>query len=142
IAFGDFWPYPITATDLLEVQVKFHRIRMTKYDVEQRRGRWSEEAIEQMLVQPDNPQNEPARQVKAQESGLIITKDVDYPFHVLEAWFQYALSSGKTYKLAAVFNPFIEGANSVLRLYFNPSSLGLDPFVDFSPFPRDGLFYC
>jgi hypothetical protein len=66
---------------------------------------------------------------------------VDFPYHVIEAWFPYTLPNGRTYRMAAVFNPFIQGEQALLRLYFNPSKKGLDPFTDFRPGPRDGLFY-
>lgn len=141
VPFEDFWPYPVTANNLSEVQVKFHRIRMTKYDVNARRGRWSKEGIDVLLNNPADSTSEAARQARSQDSGIQLTKDVDFPYHVIEAWFCYRLPNGKTYRLAAVFNPFIQGEDALLRLYFNPSSKGLDPFTDFRPGPREDLFY-
>ncbi len=143
IPYDDFFVHPITANNLSEVQVKFHRLRLTKEEVELRkaRGWWDKDAVDFFLRVPTDPQKSPARATQAQEAGIQLTQDVARPFQAVEAWFEYDIGDGKNFRIVCVFNPQSALPNSILRLYFNYYTKGIDPFIDFRFASRDDLFY-
>jgi len=146
IPHDDFFPYPITAGEMYEVQIKFHRLRFTKEEVVARRdrgaGAWIKKATDLLLTSEDDPSSRAAHSSQAEQAGIQLTKDVDRPYSAIEAWLEYPLQgSGKLYRIVITFNPAITGKDSLLRAYFNPYSTRIDPFVKFGILPREDLFY-
>jgi len=144
VPFEDFFPYPITVSNLDSVQIKFHRLRFTKEQVEYRaaQGIWAKEPAEFMLRTNGDYKPEGAKESQAQDAGITLTKDVTMPFTALECWFEYTMSDGMNYRLVAILNPFVDKPeNALLRFFFNFDSRGEDPFVDQRFAERDDFFY-
>lgn len=144
VSFDDFWPWPITAPDLSEVLIKFHRIRLAKEEVEQRRklGLWNADAVERLLQGSQTPQVDAKREQEATESGIQLTADVGRPFNVIEAWLDYPLeNTGRLTPCIITFNPLVKGSEGILRAIHNYYPPSVEPFADFRMMPRDDLFY-
>jgi hypothetical protein len=144
VPFEDFFPFPITCEDMEQLQIKFHRLRFTKEQVELRKtkGLWAAGPAQLMLDTNGDYKQDQARRSQAEEAGITLTKDVVMPFTAIEAWLSYPMLDGFNYKLCAVFNPFVDEAEQgLLRLYFNPDSRGEEPFVVQRPQPREDFFY-
>lgn len=142
-AFEDFFPYPLSALSLQDVSIKFHRIRLTKDQIEQRKSTqiWKSKACDLLLNQKGEAASS-AQMQSMQNSGIMLTPDVARPFSVIEAHFTYELSPGKRYPLVCVFNPMLQSEDSILRIYYQPGSNPFsDPFTDFRLFPSDKNFY-
>lgn len=137
VPFEDFWPYPITAPNVCSAEILFHRIRLTERSVRERvaQGRWSQNA--DMMFQ--ETANDPLADARAEDSGIMLTADVAYPFTAVEAWFDYSPNGTTSRPVVVVFNPQIRGRGSILRAYYN--FLPSRPFHDFRPIPRKGSFY-
>lgn len=144
VPFDDFFVYPITVDSLEKVQIKFHRLRFTKEQVEWRKskGLWDVNASDWMLTSNGDYKPEPAKESQASEAGFTLTQDVVMPFTAIECWFEYEMSDGNRYRLVAVLNPYVDKPeNALLRFYFNFDSRGDDPFVDQRFADRDDFFY-
>jgi len=144
VPFEDFFPYPLTSLTMEDVQIKFHRIRLTKQDVERRKSekRWQSDACDLLLKMPDGNGGSLNQQQAMLNQGLTLTKDVGRPFSIIEAHLDYELSSGKLFPIVVVFNPFIIGEVALLRAYYQPGSDPFStPFTDFRLFPSDKNFY-
>lgn len=145
LAFEDFFPYPLTALTLEEVEIKFHRLRMTKDAVQQRKASklWDEKACDLLLQGPSAVGASTQQQQAQQTQGIQLTSDVGRPFTAIEAHFDYELKPGKRFPLVAAFNPNSESIEGLLRLYHQPGSNPHDScFTDFRLFPTDKSFYC
>ncbi len=142
IPFDDFFPYPIVANNLEEVQIKFHRLRLTKEEVESRvrANLWDEANAKRLLDFPENSSERVAHESQATEAGITLTSDVDRPYTAVEAWFEFPIGA-RNYRQVVVFNPKIQTKEGFLRGYFNNYPVGLDPFVDFRIMPREDLYY-
>jgi hypothetical protein len=140
--YDDFFVTPITATSIDDVEICFHRLRLTKDQVEWRKakGLWSAEAAELLLTGNKETESGPARQSQAEHQGLILTQDVDRPFTAVEAHLDYTIGA-KKHRIIVTFNPFIRGEKSILRAYHNPSSRALKQIIDFRIFPIENSFY-
>lgn len=142
ILFDDFFPYPVTATDLSKCTYKFHRLRFTEEEVKYRSniGMWNEAACKRLLEGRTREQGA-AREASAAQAGIELTVDVSRPHTIVEAWFEYELSPGKLYPLMVQFNPNDETENSYLRGFYNYyPDVDMDPFIDFRFAPREDLF--
>jgi len=144
VAFEDFFPYPITAKRLEFVKARFQRLRFTKEDIVYRKNikLWNPTNVDILLANPDGMGASNSQQKELVNSGIALTKDIGQPYSVVEAHFEYELMPGKLFPLVAVFNPFIEGAASILRMYYKPQKdLFLDAFTDFRILPKNDSFY-
>jgi hypothetical protein len=143
IPFDDFYPYPITARRLNEVQIKFHVLRFSKEEVQWRKanGIWNTEAADNLLLSPESEDSGTKRESEATEAGIELTEDVSRPFNVVETWLEYPLDGRVNYRLVYTFNPKSSGKLALLRSIYNYYSRGIDPFIDFRFMPRDDLFY-
>jgi hypothetical protein len=143
IPFDDFYPWPLTVRDLSQVKIKFHRIRLTKEDIEWRKqnAKWDEAACNALIQTPATESSAPKRETEAQSAGINLTVDVSCPFNVIEAWFEYPIDNQYNYKLIFTLNPKRRGKEAILRSVYNFYKNGLDPFVDMRFAPRDDLFY-
>ena len=150
VPFEDFYPFPITARNLTQCTIKFHRLRFTHEEVTYRKNVkyqgqewWDPKAADYLLGQgPTSNLPQSAQQVQAQASGITLSKDVARPYTCVEASLCYELSPGKLYPLVVVFNPSIEKTElTILKAYHSPYAKGdLDGFVDFRIYPRE-MFY-
>ena len=144
VPFEDFYPYPITAKRLEFCTMKFHRLRMTKDEVEYRKAvnLWNKDACDLLLTSRNNVGGSSAQQNEAIRTGINLTPDVGRPYDAIECHFDYQLTPGKSYPLVAVFNPKFTSADSILRLYYKPGSNPFaDPFTDFRAMPKSNSFY-
>jgi len=139
VPFEDFWPFPITAKSTKRCEILFHRIRLTQRSIDDRKrdGRWRSEAADLLMRDSSISPTEDAR---AQSSGINLTKDVDYPFSVIECWLEYDIG-GRRRPIVAVLNPQVMGEKAILRAYYNFMPYGEKPFVDFVPMRRKGSFF-
>jgi hypothetical protein len=142
VPYDDFFVYPITVDCLEKTQLQFHRLRLSKEDVEIRKasGLWDEEATDHMLTVGGNERVTPAKESQADEAGIILTKDVVLPFTAVEGWFTYEMN-GTNYRLVAIINPDSVAEHALLRLYFNYDKRGDHPFIDQRAMPREDFFY-
>lgn len=142
VAFEDFWVFPVTVTDPDDVQIKFHRLRLTKEAVVMRSGKtWAKEACDKLLMSPDQTEGA-AQEEKARDAGISLTQDVIQPFTAIEAWLEFPFTPGKNYRVVVTFNPKLKGKDSILRGVFNAYSTGIDPFIKIGLIPREGNWYC
>jgi len=144
VAFDDFYPWPITARNLSQVRIKFHKLRFAKEEVEWRKanGVWDPKAADAFLQTPSpETTSETKRESEAVEAGITLTVDVARPFNAVECWFEYPLDGRNNAKLVFTLNPLRRGKEAVLRAYYNFYQKGLEPFIDFRIMPRDDLFY-
>ena len=139
VPFEDFWPFPITARNTARSEILFHRIRLTQRSIDDRKrdGRWRPDSAD--LLMRDSSIS-PVEDARAQSSGIILTKDVDYPFSVIECWLDYDIG-GKRKPIVVVLNPQVMGDKAILRAYYNFMPYGEKPFVDFVPMPRKGSMF-
>lgn len=142
IPYDDFFPWPVTSRNLSQCIAKFQRLRFSKPEVEFRKNsRVWDPANASKLLLPPNRESSPARESSAQQAGITLTVDTARPYTAVEAWFDYELSPGKLFPLFAVFNPYVKGKDTFLRLFHAYyTEIGLDPFVDFRILPREDLF--
>jgi len=143
IPYDDFWPYPITARNLTETLIKFHRIRLTKEEVEYRSAQriWNEEACKQLLTAPEDPMRGVKREQEATHAGIALTTDVDRPYNAIEAWLDYSLDGVTLDRIVVTFNPQLRSADGILRCIYGYYDRIPDCFIDIHLMPRDDLFY-
>lgn len=141
IPFDDHWVYPITAQQPYDVRVHFHRIRLTKEEIEERRDTsyWLKDAAEKLLKQADNAPST-SQETQATSAGISLSQDVAHPFSAIEAQFDYRMN-GRNYKMMVTFNPYATDENSILRAVYNPSSMGLNQYTRICPIPRENFYY-
>jgi hypothetical protein len=139
VEFEEFWPYPITAKNSASAEICFNRIRMTKRTVEERKStkQWNPEACDMMFPEKRDGQ---AATAMAQDSGIELTTDNDYPYSAIEAWLEYPVGE-KMRPIVAIFNPAVRGKLSVLKAFYNFMPEPRNTFIDFVPMPRKGSFY-
>ena len=147
VDYDDFWPYPVTAQTLKDVSILFHRVRLTKEEVEYRKAsrdyNWNEKACDALLMSPSQPASNPAREAVARGAGIDLSIDVTRPYNVIEAWLSYPITNdaSKRYAIVCTFNPLGTGENTILRGIYNPYDTGENCFVDFRINHRSGLFF-
>jgi hypothetical protein len=144
VPFEDCWLWPITCNNEREAEIVFHRIRLTKEQVQFRANNnvWDKGASTKMLTTPDSSgQTSAARNSQAQQAGITLTPDVDRPFSAIEAWLSYDLGQGKMVRIVIVFNPFVNTEEGVLRSFYNYYSKQKHCFVGIRPMPREDLCY-
>jgi hypothetical protein len=139
VPFEDFWPYPITARSTRDAEILYHRIRLTKMDVEQRKKnkKWSETAAGLMMPVDHIGSID---QAIGQSSGINLTKDVIYAYSSLECWLNWDIG-GKLRPIVVMLNPMLQGKEAILKAYYNFMPYGEPCFTDFRPMPRKGSYY-
>lgn len=143
LPYSDVWFCPITANDETEADIVFHRLRLTKEQVEMRRdaGTWDKDAADKVLqTSQERTGSEPAKEAVAQEAGIQLTADVERPFTAVEASFRYQIQSGQMYKCVVTFNPKSK-EQGYLRGYFSPYRTLENPYVNLNFMPREDLIY-
>src|SRR5580765_2458111 len=143
IPFDDFFPYPVTALNLSQVTIKFHRLRFTKQEIEFRKNTsWIRENAEIVLTGGGANSQGAGREAQANNAGIMLSRDTARPFNVVEAWLQYELSPGQLHDIVVLFNPYSAGEQALLRdPYYNYFSNELDPFIDLRIMPRENLYW-
>jgi hypothetical protein len=143
LPYEDVWFWPITANDETEADVIFHRLRLTKEQVERRgaSGLWSADAVKKLLEVGKEVRQEPARQAVADEAGLILTNDVDRPFTAIEASFRYPVQVDQMFKCVVTFNPKCRDKDGYLRGHFSPYRTLENTYVNLCFMPREDFIY-
>jgi len=144
LPYSDVWFWPLTSNDETEAQIVFHRIRLTKEEVERRgaSGLWDKDATAKVLqTAQERTGAEPAREAVAQEAGVQLDKDVDRPFSVIEASLRYPIVLDQMYKCVVTFNPQVQGKDGYLRGYFSPYRNLENVYVNLCMMPREDLIY-
>ena len=143
IPHDDFWVYPITARSLKQATIKYHRIRLTREEVQLRINRgWWDKAAAELLLQGGPSEASNVDQAKAKDAGITLTVDVTRPYNAVEAWFEYELEPGKIYRLVCVFAPHLPKDKACLRLYYQYyKNATIDPFIDARIIPKEDSFY-
>lgn len=142
LAFDDVWVYPITVQWLRDARMIFHRLRLTKEEVQWRADNdiWDKEACAKVLNTPEQSSGT-ARESQATEAGISLTPDVGRPYTAIEATIKYELEAGKTFELVVVFNPKVSGKDGYLRGYFNPVTKLSHPYAEVKFLPREDFIY-
>jgi len=142
LAFDDVWVNPITVQYLRDARQIFHRLRLTKEQVQWRADNklWDLDACTKVLNTPEQSSGTP-RESQANEAGISLTPDVAQPYTAIEATFDYELEAGKTYELVVVFNPKVSGADGYLRGYYNPYERLRNNYAEIKFLPREDFIY-
>lgn len=147
VDYDDFWAWPITSQCIADCEIVFHRVRLTREEVEFRKASplysWDSAACETLLTTPDQPSSSPAREAEARSAGVTLTTDVSRPFNVVEAWLRYSITNepSKRYCIICTFNPIGIAETALLRGIYNYYPTGTNPFIDFRLNHRAGLFH-
>jgi hypothetical protein len=143
LPYNDVWFWPLTANDETEADVVFHRLRLTKEEVERRKssGLWASVACDKLLQSSEQKQPEPARDATAQEAGLQLQPDVDRPFTAIEASFRYPIVADQMYKCVVTFNPYCKDKDGYLRGYYSPYRTLENVYVNLCFMPREDFIY-
>jgi hypothetical protein len=144
VPFEDFFPFPITAKRVEFCEICFHRIRLTKAEVEYRqaRGTWDKAGTDLLLNGKGSVGGSNTNAQQLNETGINLTPDTGRPFTAVEAHFIYQLEPGKKFSTIMVFNPMFNDEKSVLRWYYKPGANPFAPaFIDFRFIPRSDSFY-
>lgn len=143
IAFDDVWVNPITVQWLRDARQIFHRIRLSKPEVEWRAANnvWAAAGTTKLLSHVEQAAGGTARDTQATEAGIALTPDVTRPYSVIEAWCDYELEPGRTYEIVVVFNPFVDASDGYLRGYYNPYTRLRNCFGELKFLPREDFIY-
>jgi hypothetical protein len=142
VAFDDVWVWPITVQYLRDAKAIFHRLRMTKEDVEFRKANkiWDPDACDAILNTPEQSSGT-AREAQAAEAGISLTPDVVRPYTAIEATIEYQLEPGKIYEIIVVFNPKASADKAFLRGYYNPLKKLRNCYAEIKFLPREDFIY-
>jgi hypothetical protein len=142
LAFDDVWVNPITVQYLRDARQIYHRLRLTKEQVQWRADNnlWNPAACAKVLNTPEQSGGT-ARDAQSNEAGIALTPDVTQPYTAVEATLDYELESGKTYEIVVVFNPKVSGPDGFLRGYYNPYERLRNNYAEIKFLPREDFIY-
>lgn len=136
IPFEDFYVYPVTANNMDEVQISFHRVRFVEEEARRRvaQGRWKlePEELETALKMPSDVK----RSDEQQAAG--VTDQYLRELQIIECHFKWELEIGRYYRVVGLYCP---AASKLIDLYFYPYPVNVNLFHLYTPFPREDLFY-
>ncbi len=140
IPFEDVYFYPITANDMSEVEIKFHKVRYTGEMAKQKMLdpaiKWdlTEEELNGALQRPRDLKRE-----QAQEDAAIHEYNLE-ELHLIECSLDYAITndSSKYFSIVALLCPKL---NRMVDLYFNPYPGNVETYHRYAPCPREDLIY-
>lgn len=139
IAFEDFL-IPPSATDLGKADIKVHRIRMQKHELEQRRfvQFFDPTKVDSILDSPDRTSPDYVQQQREQDAGAKSSNDGFAEWDVFECWLAWRPPNGS--KLAPCITAWYhKKSQTLLRAFYNryPD----DPFVSQRLLYRDDSFH-
>ena len=142
LAYDDVWIHPITCQYIRDARAIFHRIRLTREEVQWRGDTklWDATNILKVLNTPEQSQGT-ARESQATEAGISLKPDVVRPYTAIEATFQYELEPGHTYELVVTFNPKCQGKEGFLRGFYNPYRKLRNTYAEIKFMPREDFIY-
>lgn len=142
--FDDFFVYPITAEDLDDVVIKFHRLRFVYEVARERALSWkirgekdiqpvSEDDLRSWLQKP----NDIKREEQQEDAGVV---DNEYEeIHVIECEFKFAITNNdELFRVVATICP---KADKLIDLYYYPYPLNVKIYNEYVPFPQDDFFF-
>lgn len=139
IPFEDFYVYPITANNLEDCEIKFHRLRYIEEEARRlvEQGVWSipdDKSLDLYLRHPSDLKRED------QQNDAGVLDPYLRELELIECHFKWAITndSSKFYDIVAVMEPL---SGDLFDVYFEPYPRNLDVFTDYRPFPREELFY-
>lgn len=136
VPFEDFYIYPITANDLDETVIRFHRIRLVEEQAKKRKQdgilQLDDETLEQSLKTPADVK----RGEEQSEAHVVDTKLRE--LQVVECYLNYELSPGRYYELVCLLCP---DAQKLVDIYFYPYPNNEPIYREYKPFPREDFFY-
>jgi hypothetical protein len=139
VSFDDFAVYPITANDMSEVDIKFHRVRYTREQAMKRirSGVWLEMTEEEINAACEDQTSGKRRE--EQENAGVSDAHLEH-LHMVEVYFEWPVTNddSKYYSIVAVICP---KANRMVDLYFNPNPANYENFYMYRPSPREDFFY-
>lgn len=137
VPFEDFWLYPITANELEDAEITFHRQRFTEEYARRRRSDpdkpWelTKGDLESALLMPADVK----REAEQAEAGV---SDYQYrEFQTIECSTKWRFE-GKDCKIIGVICPQVD---KMIDLYFDPTPPGCPLYSDYRPFPKDDFFW-
>lgn len=138
IPFEDFYCYPLTANDLSEVLIKFHRTRYAFEDAERRieQGLW--DLTTDDLANAAKMPKDARRGSEQAEAGLYDREFKE--LQIVECYLNYAITndSGRFYSLVCLVCPELK---KLVDVYYNPYPSNYENFYLYSPNPREDCIY-
>lgn len=138
IHFDDFFVYPVTARNLDDVEVIFHRLRWTRERFERLRADGS--ALVSQISEDDFKKalGTPSDAPVSRELSMAGVSDSEYEeTEVVEVHFRWTLD-GRSHKLIALWLPAL---NKLADLYYCPYHPSIQIFHHYTPWPRKHCFY-
>lgn len=136
IPFDDFYVYPITAEDMSEVEIKFHKVRYVEEDARRRRdaGAWNieEGELESALQLPTDVR----RKEEEEEAG--VTDNRLKELQAVECHFRYAMWGSDVARMVGVIIPSLR---KLVDVYYYPYPRNVEIFHTYRPYPREHFFY-
>lgn len=136
IPFEDFSVYPITANDLNEVEIGFHRVRVVEEKAQwlAREGGWqvSSDSVDQAVKLPKDIK-------RSEEQAAASVIDVKLrELQAVECYLDYELTPGKRYSIVGVLLPDVQ---KLVDVYYFPYPNNEPIFHLYKPFPKEDFFY-
>lgn len=137
IPFEDFAVYPITANNLGEAEIVFHRIRQVREAAMRqfRQGDWkfvTEDDIKNATQRPADIKRE-GDQIR---SGVVDAKLEE--MQTVECHLLYDLGDGRECQIIATIIPAID---KMVDVYYNPYPPHIKLFRQYTPYPREDFIY-
>ncbi|KKM70396.1 hypothetical protein LCGC14_1441200, partial [marine sediment metagenome] len=139
LAFEDFWVPPAAKT-IEQADIKIHRRRMQKWELEERRffQVYDTSKVDEILKVPDRLSPISIQQQKEQDASARTSSSYGYAeWDIYECWLRYR-NGGKLSRIIATYH---ERSNTLLRAHYNFYPDRAEPFITSRLFIRDGMFY-
>ena len=140
IPFEDLYLYPITANDMDEVQITFHKVRYTGEAAKQKMAdpdiQWdiTPEELDTIVKVPHDIK----REEEQQDAGIH-----DYNLEevqLIESQLEWPITNdpNRYYSVVALLSPDL---NRIVDLYYNPYPANAQTIHRYAPVPREDLIY-
>lgn len=132
---------PPAAKTFESADFKYHRRRLQKFELEERRylGIYEASKVDQILKTPDRTSPTHVQQEQERKTGAKTLSGYGYAeWDVYECWFRYREPNGRMVRILASFHL---SSQTLLRTLYNFYPDNLEPFVAARLFFRDDQFY-
>lgn len=138
IPFDDVFFHPITACDMSEVEITFHRVRYSEEAANRnvKGGKWnlSDDEIKRAAKMPQD-----IKRADERDQAGVYDRFLQ-ELQMVECHLKYAVTNddSKFYSVIAVICPEI---NKMVDMYFNPYPGNFETFYLYAPSPREDCIY-
>lgn len=140
IMLEDLW-MPVQAKTFDGAHFKAHRLRMQKWELEDRRFRqiYDAKKVDSILGRPDRTSPLGTQQQQEASAGMHTSASYGYAeWDIFECWTRYVLPNGKNVRLICTYHLTTD---TLLRAVFNFYPNQLDAIIVAKMFYRDGMSY-